>query len=72
MDDLGWAQNAVREMEFQCVTQSIQRSPSTDQSVPDSTQVVRHICPNQCSDRGKCVQGRCVCQQGIWSSFLWL
>jgi len=30
--------------------------------------VVEHLCPNDCTFKGKCVNGSCICNQGFTSN----
>ena len=67
MDDLSWARNAVGEMEYQCLTTSMQNSDSGGVHNPrlSPQNVIRYMCPNQCNARGKCVDGECICTGGM-------
>ncbi len=65
MDDLSWAENAVGEMEFLCLTSAMEQDPSAaqdDNLAPEN--IVRFMCPRQCSGRGRCVESRCNCNTG--------
>ena len=61
MSDLSWAENAVRESEYKCLTTAMQ---STNTSGVNSQDVAKHLCPNHCNRNGNCVDGKCVCNEG--------
>ena len=65
MDDLTWAQNAVREMEYQCLTTAMGETDGTSSASHTSPRaILKYMCPNQCSARGRCVNGECICNGG--------
>lgn len=64
MDDISWADNAVSELQFQCLTIASQHGI-------DTTEILKYICPKHCSYRGNCVNGQCYCNEGTIKLFLY-
>ena len=69
MDTLTAVRFAASVMERQCVYTIQSQITDTGASNPNPPQALLYqvqdsICPSQCSGRGKCVNQRCVCEQG--------
>ena len=58
MDDVTWSENAVREMEFSCLTSSMMNDEG------QAAELANDMCPRDCLRNGTCSNGVCVCNQG--------
>ncbi|XP_078585634.1 von Willebrand factor D and EGF domain-containing protein-like [Branchiostoma floridae x Branchiostoma japonicum] len=68
-DDKQWATAALSSMEQECTTSVLANISMYETNENSSTPVppkalVEKLCLNQCSFRGTCVNGECVCDEG--------